>query len=94
MKTLLYRCPGKHQRPGGTYDYIGVDSQEKFDELLAGGWFETLPEAIDGKVKEKPVDDVTPPTRAELEEKAKELSLKFHGNISDEKLGKMIEEAI
>jgi hypothetical protein len=53
------------------------------------------------KAKEQPApipepipEDDAPPTRAELEEKAKLLGIKFDGRTSNRKLGKLIEEAM
>lgn len=57
--TLVYRCPGTHQRPGGTYEYRPVKDDEQLAAALIDGWFPTLPEAITGKP-------------AELEQKATE----------------------
>jgi hypothetical protein len=108
--TLVYRCPGAHHVKGGSYDYLGVKDQAAFDEAIKGGWFESLPVAIEKKygVKQEnsapppapapgeleTLGDTTPPTRAELEQKAKELKISFKKNISDEELGKLIEKAL
>ena len=93
--NIVYRCPGPHQRPGGTYDFRGVTSQEEEAELLSQGWFGTVPEAIAGKASlvELP-PDVSPPTREELEQKAKELNIKFDKKMSDEVLSKKIADAV
>lgn len=48
--TLVYRTPGAHQCPGGTYAYAGAASPEILERMLAGGWFETLQEALSGEV--------------------------------------------
>lgn len=40
------------------------------------------------------VDEVSPPTRAELEHKAKELGIKFDGRTSDKKLSDAIDEKL
>jgi hypothetical protein len=29
--TIVYRVPGRHLRPHGTYDYAGANTQEEFD---------------------------------------------------------------
>lgn len=92
---LVYRCPGKIQRAGGTYDHKAVEDDDEHKSALADGWFATLPEAIEGKsVETIKVEDNAPPTRAELEAKAKELGLKFDGRTNDAKLGKLIDEAL
>lgn len=89
--ALVFRCPGKHQRAGGTYDHKAVMDGDEKDAALADGWFSTLPEAIDGKAKD---EDNAAPTRDELETKAKELGIKFDGRTTDTKLGKLITEAL
>lgn len=93
--NIVYRCPGPHQRPGGTFDYKGVTSKTEEAELLQAGWFETLPEAINGRVslKELPPSEL-PSTRDELEQKAKELGIKFDKKTSDEVLTKKINDAV
>ena len=86
---FVFRNGGPHQRPGGSYDHAPVESQEEFDAALKAGWFATLPEAINPP----PADDA-PPTRAELEAKAKELGIEFSPNIGDKKLGERIQAAL
>lgn len=88
--TIVYKTPGTHACPGGTYNYKGVEDQEGLDALIDEGWFLTLPEAICGKAAEHH-DDNAKPTREELETKAKELELKFDKRTSDRKLSEMIE---
>jgi hypothetical protein len=92
---IVYRCPGPHQRPGGTFDCRGVDSAEGHEQARHEGWFDTLPEAIAGKasLKELPLNDA-PPTRKELEQKATELNIKFDKKMSDEVLSKKISDAL
>jgi len=89
--TLVYKCPGSHQRPGGTYSYKGVQDADEHASALADGWFATLPEAIEGKPTEAPAPAAdAPPTRAELEQKATELGIKFDGRTGDKKLAEAI----
>lgn len=85
--TLLYRCPGPHARPGGTYAYQAVGNEAALASALAAGWFLTLPEAIAGKADSapEPADDA-PPTRAELEQRAAEVGMKVDGRWSDARL--------
>lgn len=90
--TIVYKCPGNHQRAGGTYDLLPVINSAGLSLALSGGWFLTLPEAIDGKPAE-PTEDA-PPTRAELEAKASELELKFDGRTTDRRLAELIEIAL
>jgi len=93
--TLVYKCPGNHQRPGGTYAYKGVEDAAQHEDALAGGWFATLPEAIEGKPTppDEPATNAAP-TRAELEQKAGELGIKFDGRIGDKKLQALIDEKL
>jgi len=90
--TLVYRCPGMHQRPGGTYAYQQVADDKQLAAALTDGWFATLPEAIEGKLPVVMVEeaDDAPPTRGELEQKATELEIKFDGRTSDRKLRDLI----
>lgn len=94
--TIVYKPSGPHQRLGGTFDYKGVNTQEEFDAAIAAGWYATLDEAIAPRLAQSKsqVAADAPPTRAELEQKATELGLKFDGRTGDKKLGEMIAEAL
>ena len=101
--TIMYRVPGPHKKPrGGTYGYRGADDQEAFDALLAKGWFPSYEEAVAGKVgnkaaakvEDESIDEVSAPTREELETKAKELGVSFNARTSDKKLSERIAEAL
>lgn len=94
--SLVYKAEGKYVRPHGTYDFVGVNSQEELNAKLKEGWFESLEAAIEGKtaVSEPVSDDFAPPTREELETKATELGIKFDGRYSDKKIAQMIDEAL
>lgn len=87
MTKLVYKCPGHHQRDGGTYDFMPAKSEDEFNQLLQEGWFPSLPEAIEGVSH-------AAPTRDELIQQATELGLKFDGRTSDKKLALMIDEAL
>lgn len=93
---LVYKCPGPHSRQGGTYDYAVVNNEGEHAAQLEAGWFNSMPEAIEGKAVQvdEPAQEEDPaPTRAELEEKAKELGIAFDGRTSDAKLlAKITEE--
>ena len=96
---MVYKVPGKHVRPHGTYDFAGVKNAEELQSKLKDGWFCSLPEAIDSKqtapvVETVKADDIAPPTRQELEEKATELGIKFDGRFSDKKISQLIEETL
>lgn len=93
--TLVYKGRGPHSRSGGTYDYTAANDQEELDAKLADGWFITLPEAIDAH--DQPVvksEDNAPPTRKELEAKAKELGIKFDKKTTDVELNDSITAAL
>lgn len=79
---LVYKAADEHML---------CEDQEHFDILLKEGYFYSVPEAIAGK---HDTDDVLPPTRAELEQKAKELDIKFDGRFSDGKLNQLINDAL
>jgi len=91
--TLVYRGKGPHFRAGGTYDYTEVKGQEDFDAKLSAGWFATLPSAIEANDNPQIVDD-SPPTREELETKAKELGIKFYKKTTNDDLNSLIISAI
>lgn len=93
-QTMLYRCPGSHEIHGGKFDYVIVDD-DKIEDAVADGWFLTTPEAKAAHEESlKTQDDYTPPTRAELEQKANELGLKFDGRTTDKKLAALIAEKV
>jgi len=95
--TTLYRTPGPHKKPrGGTYAYKGAADQEAFDDLIAKGWFPSYEDAVIGNIKavEKPIDEVSDPTRSELESKADELGVSYDGRTSDKKLAERIAKAL
>jgi hypothetical protein len=80
--TMLYK-PGKMLKTdNGLFDYIIVAESEITAHLKLGWRLNTLD------------NDDAPPTRAELEEKAKELGIRFDGRTSDAKLAANIEAAL
>lgn len=92
---LLFKKDGPHFGPPGfTYDSCAARDAVHLAELLAAGWFYTLAEAIDGKQSEPAQSEDAPVTRAELEQKARELGLQFHHRTGDKKLAEMIEAAL
>lgn len=108
LPTLVYKCPGEHQRPGGTFACRGVSTDKELQAALTDGWHKSLPDAIDyfdGKLAPKSIEPITtdllkeavddaPPTREELEAQATELEIKFDGRTTDAVLTKKIEEAM
>ena len=94
MPTMLYKCPGPHDIHGGRFDYVIVDESE-IATAQADGWHLTTTEAK--AASEKPADvpaDDAPPTREELEQKARELGIKFDGRTGDKKLAALIAEKV
>jgi hypothetical protein len=89
--TLVYKSPGPHRCATNgkkSYDYVGVEDQQAFDERIAQGWFATAQEAMFPKEVE------APPTREEIEKMAKDLDIKFDGRTSDKKLLKLIDDKL
>lgn len=94
--TMLYRSPGPHEIHGGHFDYTIVDADEEgaIEAAKAEGWFETTDEAKAAANEAKAQREAelnAPPTRAELETKAKELGVQFGKKTTDEELGKLIQ---
>jgi hypothetical protein len=101
--SMLYKAPGPHFCDGSMVDYIVVPDHLD-DETEASGWFRTIPEALasvepvvaSGPVLDafEVVPDDAPPTRAEMEQKATELGVKFNVRTTDDKLLARIDEAL
>lgn len=54
MQEIVYKVPGKNYGPGSkTYDWMAVNSEDEFNKAVNDGWFNTLEEAIEGKVKKR-----------------------------------------
>ncbi len=103
--TILYKTPGPHKKPrGGTYKTTGAADKAEFDALLKKGWFPSYEEAVAGQAADKiieaaeafddAIDEVSDPTRDELEAKAKELGVSFNSRTSDKKLAERIAAAL
>ena len=89
--TFVYKSPGPHKCATNgkkSYDFVGVEDQKAFDELIAKGWFATAEDAMFPKEVE------APPTREEIEKMAKDLDIKFDGRTSDKKLLKQIDDKL
>ena len=84
---LVFKSPGAYPCVGGTYSYLRVESEAEFTAATSNGWYESIPDALGDKpmVIDEPVDN-SPPTRAELEQKATELGIKIDGRWSDRRL--------
>jgi len=97
--TMLYKAPGPHEIHGGHFDYTIVDANEEgaIEAAKADGWFETTDEAkaaADEAKAQREAELNAPPTRAELEAKAKELGIQFSKKTTDEELGKLIQSKL
>ena len=103
--TIVYRTPGPFKKPrGGSYATAPAADKAAFDALIAKGWFasyekatvaQTAAEIIkSAEVFEDAVDEVSEPTRDELEAKAKELKVSFNARTSDKKLAERIATAL
>ena len=103
--NTVIRMPGTHRaQNGGTFDYMGVNDQAELDAAFAGGWhltFDAAYAALDSAVEvieaaealEDAIDDVSPATRDELEQRAKALGVSFNKRTADAVLVKRIAEA-
>lgn len=104
---LVYKSPGTYRFPRSkkTYAIKGVADEAQLKAALEKGWFENREEAVGMVVKpvevvqvvevpESPEDDNYEPTRAELEQKAKEMGIKFDKRTSDRRLLKLITEGL
>lgn len=87
---MLLRFPAQLDRPvalqDGAYDTLIVADDAEEKAAHADGWRE-------GTAAARAVaDEVSnaPPTRSELEAKARELDIKFDGRTSDKKLSDLI----
>ena len=103
-QTMVYKAPGPHALHGGHFDYLIIDS-ENVEEALADGWHRTTGEAQAAHDAERaalvpqpealaPADEIAPPTRAELEAKAAELSITYDKRLGDKKLQALIEDKL
>jgi hypothetical protein len=103
---FVYLSPGNFRRGKSSYRYVSVNSLEEHDAYLAQGWFTSADQAIERANAPTPApapapvpapvvpEDNAPPTRPELEAKARELGLKFDGRTSDRTLLRRITQAI
>jgi hypothetical protein len=106
-ETMLYKFPGKHEIHGSLFDYIITEDVEaaqadgwslttpeaKAAYIAAQDAAAAAKEDEAEKAAAAALADDTPPTRAELEQMAKSLSLPFDGRTSDKKLSALITAA-
>jgi hypothetical protein len=107
---FVYLSPGNFRRGKSSYRYVSVNSLEEHDAYLAQGWSTSADLAIDRANAPTPApapapvptpapapavpEDNAPPTRTELETKAREIGLRFDGRTSDRTLLRRITQAI
>lgn len=97
LPRMIYHANGQHELHGVMVDYMIVETHEELAARLADGWAMTPLEAVPVLVYPEtnyvpvviPADDA-PPTRAELELKARELAIPFDGRTTDAKLAARI----
>lgn len=103
--TILYKCPGPWSGNGYSFSTCPANDQGQYDAARASGWHPTVPEAV--AAWKSPASKAAPdtakgpepslnaaPTRAEIEQKAKELGISVHHKHSDATLLKKIDEAL
>lgn len=102
---MVFRAPGPVVLEGYGYEYTTVAGEEAMAQALADGWHKTIDAAkaahdspalavLSEPSRSLPVASDAPPTRAELEQKARELGLKFDGRTTDKKLNEAIRAAM
>lgn len=102
---MLYQQPGTEEIHGGRFASRIVNDQAEQDDAIEQGWHLTTDEAKGASSKnadggtgtgsdDSGSDDNAPPTREELEAKAKELGIQFAPNIGDAKLLERINDAL
>lgn len=94
---FVFRDGGLTERAGGTYSHELVHDEDEYFAALGAGWYGNLQDAIDAPNRAKEDNEYetdAPPTREEMESKAKELGIKFDGRIGDKKLLALIEKAL
>jgi hypothetical protein len=99
---MLVRVGTAWTLESGTYDLATANDAEHMAALQADGWHEDQYAAkaaadafaapTDAPAPEP--DDDAPPTRAELEAKARELGIKFDGRTGDKKLAALIADKL
>lgn len=102
-ETALYKSPGEQDIWGHKLACMNCPDDE-VEARLAEGWHTDpnaaaaagqAPGPVAGDAStEDDEDEATPPTRAELEAKARELGIEFDGRNSDKKLAAKITAAL
>lgn len=91
----LFKSPGDQWVGGGSFAIEHVEDMAQYKAAKAAGWFDSVPEALDAwrNGAAAVAADDAPPTREELEHKARELGIKFDGRTTDAALLRRIEAA-
>ena len=77
--NLVYRCPGLHACPGGTYEYKAVNDEDELTAAIKDGWFPSLPFAMnpaEADLSEFEPESTVPPVEADLSEFEPTVALK------------------
>jgi hypothetical protein len=92
----VFKSPGPYEWKRRTYAVATINSDEELSQMLASGWHETRSDAFNppANVEVPEVVEIGAPTRAELEQKARELNIKFDGRTTDKRLGILIAQAL
>lgn len=98
---MVYRVPGPHYGADGRgFAYLPVNDADELKAALADGWHRTIADAMAGGVlkevieAQEAIDEISPATRAELEQKARELGVSFNARTRDEVLAERIAAAL
>ena len=87
-KYAKNRKPVKVRKPSKPIDGINHRLLREQAEAAAQAQAQAV------EVVDTPPEDDAPPTRAELEAKAKELGIRFDGRTGDKKLGQLIQDRL
>ena len=87
-KYAKNRKPVKVRKPSKPIDGINHRLLREQAEAAAQAQAQAV------EVVDTPPDDDAPPTREELEAKAKELGIRFDGRTGDKKLGQLIQDRL
>lgn len=90
----LFKSPGDQWVSGGSFAIEHVEDLAQYHAAKKAGWFDSVPEALDAwRNGVAAVADDALPTRAEIEEMARSLGIKFDGRTTDAALLRRIETA-
>ena len=92
----LFKSPGDQWVGGGSFAIEHIEDMTQYHAAKKAGWFDSVPEALAAwkeSLAAPVVADDAPPTRAEMEQRAKTLGIKFDGRTTDAALLRKISEA-